>query len=597
MIAPMQKVTVLCLDTDRQAALETLRDLGAVHLAPLQPPAGESLEALQRQVADVDKALLALTTAAAVKGPAPVAVAAALPQGGAPALVARVLELLKQRAALETREAELEKEREGLLRFGDFDPATVRSLAERGVRVRLYEAATQRDLTAPAGATLQVLHETKAGVAFVVVGDGEVAGSGVRELPLPPRRLSAVEQALAAARQERTEAEQALRALVPAAPVLHRQAAETRDAVRFEEARTGMGRDRRIVYLQGFCPTDAVPRLQAAADRLGWGVLAVEPDASETVPTLLRAPAWARPVMPIFEMLGILPGYREMDVSGVFLLFFSIFFAILIGDAGYGLIFLGLTALLKFKWKQAPAHLVPLLAILSVSTIVWGMLTGSYFGIQNLPAPLRQLKVDWLANEANIEGFCFALGAVHLTIAHGWNLLRCWKTPQALAQFGWIGMSWTMYFVACFLVLNRPAPGFTLPLFVASTVLVALFMTPPRAFKAEWSNHVMLPLNIIANFGDIVSYLRLYLVGSASVTLILAFNEMAIGKGITSIGAGIAAALIIFAAHTLNILLGGLAVLVHGVRLNALEFSTHLGIQWAGVKYTPFARTARQQGE
>jgi len=86
--------------------------------------------------------------------------------------------------------------------------------------------------------------------------------------------------------------------------------------------------------------------------------------------------------------------------------------------------------------------------------------------------------------------------------------------------------------------------------------------------------------------------MRLYLVGSASVTLILAFNELAIGKGIDSVWSGLVAALIIFVAHVLNIALCALAVLVHGVRLNALEFSSHLGIQWAGIKYAPFANSS-----
>ncbi len=71
-----------------------------------------------------------------------------------------------------------------------------------------------------------------------------------------------------------------------------------------------------------------------------------------------------------FELLGILPGYREMDVSVVFLVFFSVFVAMLVNDGGYGLLFLGLTALLRWKWKAAPPNLLPLLGILSVATII-----------------------------------------------------------------------------------------------------------------------------------------------------------------------------------------------------------------------------------
>ena len=118
-------------------------------------------------------------------------------------------------------------------------------------------------------------------------------------------------------------------------------------------------------------------------------------------------------------------------------------------------------------------------------------------------------------------------------------------------------------------------------------------MVPFRQLKAEWPNYCVLPFTVIGNFGDVVSYMRLYLVGSASAILILAFNELAVGQGIHSIWAGLAAALIILAAHVLNIALCALAVLVHGVRLNALEFSSHLGIQWSGIKYAPFAAEMR----
>ncbi|MBU4212945.1 MAG: hypothetical protein KKD33_10225 [Verrucomicrobia bacterium] len=277
----------------------------------------------------------------------------------------------------------------------------------------------------------------------------------------------------------------------------------------------------------------------------------------------------------------------------------SVFVAILVGDGGYGLLFLGLTALLRWKWKAAPPNLLPLLGILSVATMIWGVLTGSYFGIQNLPAPLKQWKIEWLGHEANLENMCFFLGATHLTVAHAWNVIRQRHSVTAIGQAGWIGLAWTMYFVACYFVLDRPMPGFVLWLFGISLVAVVLFMVPFRQLKTEWQNYCVLPFTVLGNFGDVVSYMRLYIVGSASATLILAFNELAIGKGVHSVWAGLAAALIIFVAHVLNISLSALAVLVHGVRLNALEFSSHLGIQWAGIKYAPFANssTPRNAGQ
>ena len=97
-----------------------------------------------------------------------------------------------------------------------------------------------------------------------------------------------------------------------------------------------------------------------------------------------------------------------------------------------------------------------------------------------------------------------------------------------------------------------------------------------------------LPLDVIGSFSDIVSYIRLFAVGFASFIVASSFNTMAVGSGIDNVVSGIIAAVIMFLGHTLNIALCGMAVLVHGVRLNMLEFSGHVGVQWTGKPYEPF---------
>jgi len=122
-------------------------------------------------------------------------------------------------------------------------------------------------------------------------------------------------------------------------------------------------------------------------------------------------------------------------------------------------------------------------------------------------------------------------------------------------------------------------------------------MTPVKHLKTEWADHVMLPFDIIGNFADLVSYVRLFAVGSAGLAVAIAFNELAVGTGIDSVGGAIKASIILFLGHALNIILCLMSILVHGVRLNTLEFSGHIGLEWAGFKYEPFAirRTAGQE--
>jgi len=184
------------------------------------------------------------------------------------------------------------------------------------------------------------------------------------------------------------------------------------------------------------------------------------------------------------------------------------------------------------------------------------------------------------------------IGAVHLSLAHLWNIVRDPRSLQSIAQFGWLCTTWTMYFVALKMVLGLPAPGFTLPLFLTGVVCIVLFMTPVRQLKGEWFNHAMLPLSLVSNFVDVVSYIRLFAVGTASFAVANNFNA-ALTPMFGQWMSGVAAALFLVVAHGLNIILCLMGVMVHGVRLNTLEFSGHVGMQWTGIPFRPF-RSVKQ---
>lgn len=98
--------------------------------------------------------------------------------------------------------------------------------------------------------------------------------------------------------------------------------------------------------------------------------------------------------------------------------------------------------------------------------------------------------------------------------------------------------------------------------------------------------------------GDIISYVRLFAVGLASVKVAENFNAMATGLfadphawWVTAL-MGLGAALILVIGHGLNLAMAGLSILVHAVRLNTLEFSNHKGVTWSGYAFAPFRRQA-----
>jgi V/A-type H+-transporting ATPase subunit I len=287
--------------------------------------------------------------------------------------------------------------------------------------------------------------------------------------------------------------------------------------------------------------------------------------------------------------MGTLPGYHEMDVSFVFLAFFSVFYAMIIGDAGYGLIFIGATIFARIKMKDAPAAPFFLFGLLSVTTLIWGIITGTWFGSQAI-AELPFLQPFIIENMYSFNNsdaatqfmkqFAFILGATQLIIGRLLAISRKLKTPHFLADVGWILITIFMYFLAENLVNQKPLPQWPMYLLGGGMLLVMVFANfQKNIFKAIGGSIITTLLDTISSFSDVVSYIRLYAVGIASVTVAASFNDMA---------GGLAAPLVLVFGHGLNIILGLMSVLVHGVRLNMLEFSGALGQEWSGKDYKPF---------
>lgn len=583
MIVRMNKVVLLCTAGSRDRTLDALRELGVLHLVPVQPPAGEDLDRARERVFRVRHALDVLP-----KHPR------AVPSGrDAEAVVKEIWDLLHQRREEEAALDLLDHERKRIEPFGSFDPEALRRLRDHNVTVRLYAVPRRQHVAIPEGAVKVVIREDKTTSCFALVGRGDVK-LDVPEFRLPELSLDEIERRIDRKRESLAAIARGFEAFAGDRLVVERLAAEVDEQAQFLEARAGMGAARPVVYLSGFCPVGRVDSLRAAAARNHWGLVISEPSPGERVPTLIRNPKWVRPIRVVFDMIGVTPGYDEIDISASFLLFLSLFFAMIVGDAGYGILFLAMTLWARRKFRSAPPQPFTLLKILSVSTIAWGVLTGNYFGIVNVPAPLARLRLDWLNDPDNVMLLCFYIGALHLTVAHAWNALVSINSPRAVAQLGWICTTWTMFFAARFMVLGHPFPPVMLWVFCAGVIAIVLFMTPVRDLKAEWFNHVVLPLTLVSNFVDVVSYLRLYAVGVAGVAVASSFNAIAVG-GVKGVLSGLAAALILFVGHALNIVLSAMGVLVHGVRLNTLEFSSHIGMQWKGFAYRPFARAPQSQ--
>ena len=589
MIVKMKRLTLLCLATDRDAALESLRELGVVHVADRRPPEGVELEALRAQLIDAERALDALPTEAAP----------AEEERPADELVAEVLALLERRRELGEQADMLRRELARYQAFGEFDLHDVHELAAAGIATALGVAPAAADLVAPDGTIVTVLSRDRQGQYFSLVAAGgwEAGpldlGAEYDLVPWPDRPLQELRDELGDDEAQLDLLPARLESLAAGRDAVAGFVARTADAVRVAEVRAGMDEAEAVSFLSGYLPVHDCDALRAAATEHGWGIVLDDPEPGENVPTLLQQARWVKPVRTVFDFLNIYPGYWESDVGWVFLPFFSLFFAMIVGDAGYAILLLLLTVFLQRRLKKVPAHVFHMMYIAGFATLVWGVLTGSYFGIPTLPRYAEALQVAWIADRDNLIELCFLIGAVHLSIAHVWNAVSLGSRgawTKVLAQIGWLTIVWSMFFLARQTVLGRDMPSFLLSMLGVGFVLVVVFMKTPAELKDGWIDHALLPLTMIGNFVDVLSYIRLFAVGYASVAVLAAFNGMASSIGFDSVLTAVAASLLLLFANALNIMLAGLGVLVHAVRLNTLEFSTHKGLTWAGYNlYTPFA--------
>ncbi len=640
MITPMKKVTILTVASAVEESLEALRSMEILHVTPLKAAAGSKLNAAKGEVSRVQKALENVPEKAP-KGVVPVSAEGV----SGVSLVDEIQQLIADRKEAELNKEQAEEELTKLEKFGNLDPATVASLQAKGVFVKLYVADVKKETFDVDGeGSIQEFGSDDNGTYFAVFSRGEapvaVKGSYV-EIAMPAKSLAAYREMDASAKETLARVDKRLGELSGARDQIEDQLDEVTDDYKMAEAEGGMLSDSNVAAIQGFCPAPRVAELQAAAKKNGWGLLVDDPSEEDNIPTLLGYNKLTKPMQFLYDIIGIAPGYNEVDVSSVFLCFFSIFFAMIVGDSAYGILFLALALFARKKMPKANAAGFHFIYLMSITTIIWGVINASFLGftpelagwsyyldIANynfIPEPVRNV-LYWIRSNAptdparfevykqfcqnftflpasfvpkgagasqmqHIQLFCFCIAVVHLSIAHAWNVIVRAKRKDStfMAQVGWLMGSWVMFFLACNMVLGVEMPGFVIPMFIVEVVLLLLFTVPPSRLKQDFISIPMLVLDIVNSFTDVISYIRLFAVGMSGAAIAEAFNGMLAPLFGSAVGIA-GAALILLFVHGLNIALAVMGVAVHAVRLNTLEFSNGLGMEWSGFAFSPFAK-------
>lgn len=551
MIVKMKHLDLVCIAAEADATLSVLRELGAVHL-DLASATGAEVAAAKGAAAAAEQAVRTI-----LKAREGLEYAETLTRQ--PCTVEDVLKVAATRdEALAAREA-LDKDIRKYAPYGDFDPALAKALLDR-----LGEELTK-----------------------VVTLPEELPAERLSEMRARAEKLDA--QILAATSHLAACDETCITAAYPAIA----------DRIAFSAAKELMSREGLVSFVSGWVPVTQAQALREAAAKQGWGVLLRDPAEGETPPTLVEPPKFFKPVKALFDGLGVAPAYTESDVSVPFMCYFSLFFAMLVGDGAYGAIFLAATLWGWWKYRSVakPAPVMKswlvLLTVFSSATVLWGVLSNTWFGA-NIPACANWPTVAWLADPSyhNMMLLCFTIGASHLVLARLWNAVCKAPDSTALAELGWAGILVMMYLVTNSIVgifSGIPTWGFWVG--GISIVLVFGFSVKPSELKTRGAELGMLPLNIMSALGDIISYVRLFAVGLASVKVAENFNSMATGLDLPLWLKIVPMVAILVVGHGLNLAMAGLSILVHAVRLNTLEFSNHKGVSWAGYAFKPFRRS------
>lgn len=341
-----------------------------------------------------------------------------------------------------------------------------------------------------------------------------------------------------------------------------------------------------LFVLQGWIPASKINGVTNDAKIKGLAIKIEEAATDELPPTLLENPS---PLQGGEDLLSfyMTPSYRLWDPSTTVFFSFALFFAMIFSDAGYAIL---LGAALAFFWKHLGTTLTGkrfrnVLLALTVFSLIWGILVGSYFGLS--PSSnhfLSKFKIFDMTNYSAMMLLAICVGVTHISIA---NLAQAWAKRDSLTALAHIG--WTTLLIgATGAFMGFKIVGLTL--FIIGIIAIVLFTSIEKPFWKRFLSGLMGLTRITGMFGDVLSYLRLFALGLASASLAAVFNDLA--KQIYLHMSGfklLFAVLILLIGHGINFMLSLMGGFIHGLRLNFIEFF-NWGLPEEGAPFKAFEK-------
>ena len=596
-VVALQRITLCGLQRDKATILDDLQRLGCLHLISLRPPPAEPEKVAPPRPEHAYRALRYLTDCPQQRRQLHNADGFDVEH-----VVAEVLENQQRLRDTIDRCDFLRQRIDEVTPWGDFRFPSLEALA--GQRLWFYTIPhyQMRQISAPPSCPWQVVHRDNRHAWVVTIAAEEPPAEA---FPVPRTHigylsLSTLHRDLELAEIEREELESERHALTRWIWLLSNNLARTEDRAALLFAAEQTRDDIDFFAVQGWLPVNRVGNVRSFAEEHDLALLLEEPEADAAAPTLLDNP---QPVAAGEDLVRFFqtPGYRDWDPSPVLFLSFALFFAMILSDAGYAAV---LGILLLSFWRRmgqsdSGRRLRTLAATVVGVSAAWGIAAGSYFGVTPVETSLAAALnfIDLNDFDAMIR-LSVVIGALHLILA---NALKAWQYrghPTAPTSLGWIAM--ICGGLSLWLANDGIGPAALASvawlLLVGGALCVLYYagaMRPQRrAIDRLWRllDGLQALTNVTRAFGDVLSYMRLFALGLASASLAITFNQLAgdVAAAVPGIGIFLAILILLF-GHILNFMLAVLSGVVHGLRLNFIEFY-NWGMSEEGYPFRAFAK-------
>ena len=593
MITPMMKYSFLIYHKEYIAFLEKLQELGVLHIIEKKKDIDENIKLSLRQISEINKTIKFL-------GKRNQEEIAENPEIDGLALVEELNKLTDEITAIEQEQLTLNKEIQKAEPWGDFNPEMYDKLADLHIKIRFFVCSEKKfNPEWKEKSPIEIIN-TKGGYAYIVAFQrgANPINIDADEIKLPKQTLSELLSKDEVNKNRLAEIGNIFdEYAIKYQDILKDTRKKLQEKTDFDLAinHTEKQAEEKVMLLEGWIPTEKKEELEKTLDEQNVYYVFAQPNNEDKVPIKLKNNRFNKLFEPIGDLFS-LPDYKEMDLTPFFAPFFMLFFGFCVGDTGYGLLILIATLIFRRKASKQLKPILSLASYLGIATIIMGLISGTFFGIELVKMetyPLKQiilepLKLFWLS---------IAIGG--LQIFYGMfikaaNQIKSGGLKYGLSTIGWImliatfgtftGLEQAGVNIESFVIVKKIGLGI-------SFAMILIFANPEKNMIISVLSGFYDVYNMLTGvFGDLLSYIRLFALGISSAILGLVFNQIAAQVLGGSFFSYIPFIIILLIGHGLNIFLASLGAIVHPLRLTFVEFYKNAGFVGGGKQYKPFSK-------